>query len=135
MLTLDTAYTDLKEAKAARKTAKDAVKQSQESNQTLVDLKEAKKQSAAEYESELLQWQATHQRLITAAKDASDEYKEAKERFDDAALLAKKPEQLSLDLLDGDRKVRVLFTTKLEVEKEKKADSVQERHEGEPASA
>lgn len=133
MLTLDAAYADLKDTKAKRKTAKDAVKQSQEANQTLVDLKEAKKQAAAEYKSELLQWEAAHQHLISAARDASDDYKEAKDRFDDAALLAKKPEQLVLDLMDGEKKVRVLFTTKLEVEKEKNVEVAE--LETEPALA
>jgi len=103
MLRLEDAYLALKEAKATKKIAADAIKQAKLNDDALMTATDAKKQSAAEYKAELEQFKGKHAPLFQADDDAKQAVKEAQLALNEAAEVALgRGEQLSFLTPEGE---------------------------------
>lgn len=124
------AFAAWENAKKDRKDIAAAIKDMKASNSTLVDLEEKKKEAAAEYKSELFQWEGQHESILTKLKDAKVEEDEAHATFTDLYVAADKAgAQLELFSLDGS-KVNIALTSKATKEKPEKP-----KVEAEPADS
>jgi hypothetical protein len=103
MLTIESAYLALREAKKVKKVAADAVKQAKLSDDALMTATDAKKQSAAEYKAELEQFKGKHAPLFEADDEAKQAVKEAQLALNETAEVALgRGEQLSFLTPEGE---------------------------------
>lgn len=114
MLTLEAAYAELKDAKAKKKIAADALKDAKAANSTLVDLAQ-KKDAAVDYRAELDQFEANHAPLVEAVGTAKNEVKAAQLLFNETTEIALgRGEQLSFLTPEGE--VSIAITAKATLE-------------------
>jgi len=103
MLTLESAYAGLKEAKRIKKIAADAIKQAKLNDDALVIASDAKKQSASEYAAELEQFKGKHVSLFEAEDEAKQGVRDAQLALNETAEVALgRGEQLSFLTPEGE---------------------------------
>lgn len=119
-------FLELQDAKDALKIAKNAYKDAMESDSTLSDLAEVKKQAAADYKSERQQFDGRNAALVEKIADLTDDVKQVKLTFDETVEMAvRRGEQLTLFTKDG-KEVSVHLTTRLTIEKDVKKEAAEE---------
>jgi hypothetical protein len=103
MLTLESSYAALKEAKRIKKIAADAIKQAKLNDDALTTASDAKKQSAFEYKAELEQFKGKHAPLFEAEDEAKTGVKDAQLALNETAEVALgRGEQLSFLTPEGE---------------------------------
>jgi hypothetical protein len=115
MMTLENAYAELKDAKAKKKIASDALKDAKAANSTLADLAQKKKDAAIDYKAELDQFEANHAPLVEAVEEAKQTVKDAQLQFNETTEVALgRGEQLSFLTPEGE--VTIAITAKATLE-------------------
>ena len=122
--------------KAARKKLAKEIKQLKEDDDALADAAKKKKDAAADYKSELFQFEGRNERALTKLEEAVATEKELRTHFDDiyeemrdqaviaSQDLTKAPVQM--DLFVNGKKATVTLATKITIEKDGPKNAAQE---------